>query len=565
MKHPYLTTRHGSSNFYYRRKIPLELQPLLNRKDFWRSLETPCKTTAISRLSAAALEYNHLIAPARAQAAAEPAETWWPHGLRAVSEPPAYHPTVQPHGTTRVTSTQFPRLVERFRATALDCDVAFRKVLHEPADSDLYDDDGYDPDAHRSLLLEARTSLRRARASENFSDIQESVEEFLTWERVWLPAVSEEFETLLRVMSEAQLGVVEEELRRLDGEGAETPHALPLVDPDDTWAVAIERWVEDAAPRPKTASEVRAQVARFERLVGVMPLSAVAPEHVAQFKSACLTRESIGKSRVNTILSLLSAVVNHAIESRTTQLKINPFGRAKFSRKAVRKDTAPESQRDAYTIGELNLLYASRVYVSGHRPGKGAHEAAYWLPLLGPHTGARLEDLCRLRTRDVVQRAGVWCLHLHDTKREHRTGEASIMRHVPLHQTLLNLGWLDYVATQDADGLIFPDLKPNQYGQLSAVFSTWFNEYLDAEGLDDPRLDFHSFRHTFKAFGLLSGIDNAVIEELIGHAPDSLYGRNEEGEKRLPFELLVDAMHKLSFPALQLGHLLKQTTTSESA
>ncbi|HYS68190.1 MAG TPA: DUF6538 domain-containing protein [Paraburkholderia sp.] len=285
MKHPYLTTRHGSSHFYYRRKIPLELQPLLQRKDFWRSLETPCKATAISRLSAAALEYDHLIAPARAQAAAEPAEPWWPRGLRAASdlEPPAYHPTVQPHGTARLDPTQIPRLVERFKATALQSDDENRPTFFAPIDSDACHDDGYDDDAHRSLLLEARKHLRRARASDNFSDIQESVEEHLAWERVWLPAASEEFATLLRSMAEAQLAVVEEELRRLDGDITATPEAPPLVDPDDTWAAAVTRWVEEAAPQPKTASEVRAQVARFERLVGVMPLSALTVEHVALF------------------------------------------------------------------------------------------------------------------------------------------------------------------------------------------------------------------------------------------------------------------------------------------
>nr|WP_241020823.1 site-specific integrase [Burkholderia sp. Ac-20344] len=244
------------------------------------------------------------------------------------------------------------------------------------------------------------------------------------------------------------------------------------------------------------------------------------------------------------------------MKKKLTTLGTNPFAGAKYNRKAVRRDADPEALRDAYTADELNRLYASRVYVHGHRPGKGGREAAYWVPLLGLHSGARLEDLCRLRTRDVVQRAGVWCLHLHDTKREHRTGEGSTMRYVPVHRTLVRLGWLDYVRAQDADGLLFPHLKPNKYGQLGATWSTWFNEYLDTDvGLADPRLDFHSFRHTFKVFGQLSGIDGAVIEELLGHAPDDWYGRNEGTEKRLPFELLAQAMEKLDFPGLELGHL----------
>ncbi|QCP48338.1 site-specific integrase [Trinickia violacea] len=562
MKHPYLTTRADSTSYYFRRKVPLKLRALLEKTEIWVSLETPCKEAAVARLPAAALEYERLIAPARAAATAlasatPAADAWLPRGMRAVdNEPHPYHPTVQPPGTTRLSAVQIPRLVERYRANALANDDENRPTCFVAPHPDAHDDDGHDEEAHRALLLETRRQLRRARAADDFSAMRECVEDHLMWERVWLPAASDEYLQLLKAMTDAHLAVVEEELRRLEGDFCETPELIPLVDHNDTWEAAVRTWVDEAAPRAKTADEVRTQVARFERLVGAMPLSALTPAHVAHFKAACLEQEKVSKSRVNTIVALLSPVINVAMNNKLTTLSANPFARAKFSRKAVRKDADPDAQRDAYTVDELNRLYASRVFVHGHRPGKGAREAAFWLPLLGPHTGARLEDLCLLRTRDVVQHAGVWCLHLHDTKREHQSGEASIMRYVPIHRTLLELGWLDYVASQNRDGLLFPHLNENQYGQLSAVWSNWFSDYLDVDaGLDDARLDFHSFRHTFKTFGRLSGIDNDVIEELLGHAPTSMYGRNQDGERRLPFELLVQGMEKLTFPGLQLAHL----------
>ncbi|MFM0488702.1 site-specific integrase [Paraburkholderia graminis] len=568
MKHPYLTTRSGSSHFYFRRKIPLDLQPLLELKEFWRSLETTCRQTAITRLPTAALEYEQLLAPARAAANATPDADWLPRSLRAAggNQPAPYHPTIQPPGTLHLAAVQIPRLVERYKANALINDDETRPTCFAPSHPDAGPNDGYDDEAHRKLLLEARKLLRRARAADDFSAILESVEEHLAWERAWLPAASEEFATLLRAMADAQLAVVDEELRRIDGDIGATPELLPLVDENDTWSAAVNKWIEEAAPQPKTADEVRAQVARFERLIGIMPLTALTREHVAQFKTACLQQERVSKSRVNTILALLSPIINTAIKKMLTKLAVNPFAGAKFSKKAVRRDADPNAQRDAFRIHELNQLFASRVYVENYRPCKGGGEAAYWLPLLGSHSGARLEDLCQLRTRDVVQRAGVWCLHLHDLKREHRTGDAGIKRHVPIHRTLLELGWLAYVGRQDRDGLLFPELKLNKYAQLGAVWCSWFSGYLDDDaGLDDPRLDFHSFRHTFKAFAQLSGIENSVIEELVGHAPDSQYGLNEAGEKRLPFQVLVEAMHKLEFPGLELGHLLNRDAAAPLA
>jgi len=577
VKHPYLTPRRGSSNYYFRRKIPLELQSLLQRKDFWLSLETPSKEVAITRLPQAALEFERLVAPARAttEAAAATGENWLPRGLRPANddEPHSYHPTVCPTGWSPLSDTQIPRLLERYRAHALASEREYRIALHQPdippaegePDEEARDaarqrlaDEGYTPAVHIALLQQEVEQLKRARAGEDYTDLRAQLEELLMFERVWLPAASDSFQRLLVEFATARLDTLADELRRYEGEGngQPDPALVPLVDENDTWSAAVQGWVAEAAPQPKTADEVRTQVARFERLVGSLPLSALTAARVEQFKAACLEQEKVSKSRVNTILSLLSAVITVAMKKKLTLLGTNPFAGAKYSRKAVRRDADPEALRDAYTVDELNRLYASRVYVHGHRPGKGGREAAYWVPLLGLHSGARLEDLCRLRTRDVVQRAGVWCLHLHDTKREHRTGEGSTMRYVPVHRTLVRLGWLDYVQAQDAGGLLFPHLKLNKYGRLSGMWSTWFNEYLDTDvGLADPRLDFHSFRHTFKVFGQLSGIDGAVIEELLGHAPDDWYGRNEGTEKRLPFELLVQAMEKLDFPGLELGHL----------
>lgn len=218
---------------------------------------------AINRLPMAALEFERLVAPARAAAAAAMArgEPWLPHGLRPAGEdePHPYHPTVQPPGTTRLESAQIPRLVARYTAHALSCDDDMRPTYFAAPHPDALEDDGHDDEAHRSLLLEARRQLRRARAAEDFSDVRESVEEHLTWEHAWLPAASDEFAALLKAMAEAQLAVVEEELRRLDGDIDETPALVALVDENDTWSAAIQTWVEEAAPNPRlpTRSERR--------------------------------------------------------------------------------------------------------------------------------------------------------------------------------------------------------------------------------------------------------------------------------------------------------------------
>ncbi|WP_186100900.1 DUF6538 domain-containing protein [Burkholderia gladioli] len=178
MKHPYLTTRADSTHYYFRRKVPLELRAQLQKTEIWVSLETPCRTEAITRLPMAALEYERLVAPARAAAMA--ADAWLPHGMRAVDdEPHPYHPTVQPPGTTRFHALHVPRLVERYTVNALANDDETRptyfKKKSDEIEAEGKDKDDYDDEAHKNLLQDARKQLRRARASDDFSNVREAV------------------------------------------------------------------------------------------------------------------------------------------------------------------------------------------------------------------------------------------------------------------------------------------------------------------------------------------------------------------------------------------------------
>ncbi|MGU3777817.1 DUF6538 domain-containing protein [Burkholderia metallica] len=63
---PCPTTRVDPIHSHFLRKVPLELRATLDRTEIWLSLETPCRNEAITRLPLAALEFERLIAPARA-------------------------------------------------------------------------------------------------------------------------------------------------------------------------------------------------------------------------------------------------------------------------------------------------------------------------------------------------------------------------------------------------------------------------------------------------------------------------------------------------------------------
>jgi len=561
MQHPYLTTRGTSHQLYFRRAIPPHLRAAAGRREIWLSLRTACPKTALARLPQAALYFEHCIAQAAAtlgQSAG--ADDWMPPAQQTAVlgtlPPPAAMPAALVHDDRLVlTPRLIPGLLERYRAHALASDAEQRQGL---SDAEL--------DERLALLETAATQTRRARARGDAQSMRVAAEEMLAAEGVVADPAAPAFAQLLEQLLAAEVAVLEEEIARTRGDGgAADPALLPLVDPDDTWQAALKLWQAERAPAAKTVDEVGKQMARFQAVVGPLPLSQLTPDHVEAFKAHC-QQAGLSLSRINTVISLLSPLLAMTIKKGRTALAKNPFAGRKYETKAVRKAT--ETVRDAFSADELNVLFASPVFVQGQRPAKGGGEAAYWLPLLGLFTGARVEDLCRLELGDVVEREGAWCLHLHDSKREQRLGVTAVMRYVPLHGELLRCGFLTHVGAVRAargSGFLFADLHTNQYGQRSAVFSNWFNPYLDDIGLDDPRLVFHSLRHAFQHFSELAGSNDAVIDELIGHAPDQRYGHKESGEKRLPFPLLVQAMERFRIPGLKLDHLYRAPAPSSAA
>ena len=198
------------------------------------------------------------------------------------------------------------------------------------------------------------------------------------------------------------------------------------------------------------------------------------------------------------------------------------------------------------------------MYTKGERPVGGAGEAAFWLPLLALFTGARLEELGQARTEDVKDIDGVPVLEISDRGEGMSVKTESSRRRIPIHQTLLDLAFLEYVETLRGakDERLFPGLKPNKYGRWTPAWSKWWGRYARRKAsIVDPRKVFHSFRHTFKDACRACHIPEEVHDALTGHSGSSV-GRSYGG-LHYPLAPLVEAMKKLRYPGLSLVHLKK--------
>jgi integrase len=139
----------------------------------------------------------------------------------------------------------------------------------------------------------------------------------------------------------------------------------------------------------------------------------------------------------------------------------------------------------------------------------------YWLLHLGLFTGARVNEICQINPQaDILQdEKGIWYLWItKDTESDPRVKKSvktKISRKVPVHQKLIDLGFLSYVDRVKAAGhkLLFPEWKPVQ-GRASGEAQKWVYQFFRDTNLRDetPKeciLGMHAFRHTLLTHGAM--------------------------------------------------------------
>lgn len=571
MKHLYVTKRAGTANLHYHRQIPEALQGIFGRTQFWKSLGTTKYREASRRAAKLTVEFDAKVDDATRQLELKASKQQLDDLLRRhidgkapnageLAESKVAEPFILGAPPAMVLESQHvPALSRRHHAFALKTDDDERCGM---TDADIVE--------RRVFMANAHEQLSLTDAASRYADMCETADALLEAENIRADSSSHAYQLLLMTLLKTDLLVVAEQLARLQGRGTKSPEGNPPLPTEcDNWPAMLQAWKGNSSPCEKTVDETTRCAERFQELTDNPPVPEIGVAHIEKFKKGLLA-EGLSKSRINTILALLRAVIFVAIEKEKTTLLTNPFQGQQFPAKAVAEDRTEKGVkiRDAFEVDELNLLFKSRVYVKPYRPAKGGGDAAYWLPLLALFAGPREEDAGRLTVADFRNFDGIHYIEFGNRKVSGGSTSRSTYRQVPIHDELLKVGILDYVEavakrTGGRQGVpLFPDLKPNSYGKYTKIYSTWFNDYLDSIGLSDSRLDFQSFRHCFQYFGELSGLHQNVIDVIVGHAPDmgkmrNHYGRKdkERGVKALPFETLVKAMRDFRIPGLDLSHL----------
>ncbi|MBO9538288.1 phage integrase N-terminal SAM-like domain-containing protein [Herbaspirillum sp.] len=212
------------------------------------------------------------------------------------------------------------------------------------------------------------------------------------------------------------------------------------------------------------------------------------------------------------------------------------------------KKTASSKSYKPFTEEELKKVFQPELLSKAKQP------ADFWLPMMGLFTGGRVSELSQIDITDIKEYDGIWSVSINDEGDKQLKAPASI-RLIPIHPTLIECGFLDYVKDASRHGTkLFPYLICGQFGSWSIRTGERWSKHMKFLKINGPQRGFHSFRSTSN----ICLKHNKVAEEdrcqFVGHEHDTVNSAIYSEPHRLPY-LLEEVASKLSYPFLDFTKL----------
>ena len=231
-------------------------------------------------------------------------------------------------------------------------------------------------------------------------------------------------------------------------------------------------------------------------------------------------KDRISTTTVNNILGYVSSFMKWSV--------INGFVEVNFFEgMKLKKQIRQRDERDRFTEKEIKKIFQKHNYIEFTEVENHKY-SNYWTPLISVFSGMRLNEICSLYLDNIIQekvngRKKIWCFNILEEpdRPDKHLKTLSSKRVVPIHDTLIDLGFIEFVdllkKRHTNRQRLFQELK---YGEGSYIrnVSYFFNKkYLPLLGLKTDKKNFHSIRHTVVDHLKQRLVDISFINELVGH------------------------------------------------
>ncbi len=241
----------------------------------------------------------------------------------------------------------------------------------------------------------------------------------------------------------------------------------------------------------------------FKGLLGDLEVNLFDKPTLVQWKNHEMNKGA-GASRINKRLGYLNDFFNWCIGNGHSQHQASPVAGLLISTKGKLKKK--QEHWKSFSDDDLKAIFCAGYVRAMPKPDH------YWVPLIALYTGARLNEIAGLPIDQIRIIDGVHALEITDTK------TSKVGRVVPVHQTLIDLGFWDYVEQVRAVGAerLFPHLVDgnNGYGKNAA---RQFAILLDKLGITDRLKVFHSTRSTMITRLHTADANPAHAMQITGH------------------------------------------------
>jgi integrase len=548
-----LTRRKGSASWYLRQRVPLRFRKLNGPVEIWLSLDTAVYAAALTKLDWARQEMQQrFLDNVQVDVLTPPLTGIYRRAFRADWPVAPERPCLPAEAAAPLARAFF-----NHSRRGLDLETSISKAN--------------DPGLFDQQLVELQDRLAQLR-----DPVDEADHTF--GGTIWAldhggfqsEYSSDERLLLANYISRAMIEIASIALARLLGDYSDSISDSLFLVTDDVATAAltivehppasnmmsldtlVDRWAKERGVLAKGIAKHRAVTRWLIERVGDRNVQEITKKDVLKFKDA-MVNDGVTPANANAKLACLRTLLNFAV--RNDLRDANPADRIKV----LDKDKERRKRKE-FDPALLHALFSSPVYAADERPIQGRGEAAYWLPLIALFTGARLEEIAQLRPKDIRKEEYIdgddlpqqaWVIGIFQEGELGKNAWAE--RRVPVHPELEKLGLIRFAAEALAkrQKQLFPALKQNIYGKFGAKWGEWWSGYRrDICGIDDRRVVFHSFRHTFKYYARHVAMVDGIQRQIMGHSPGDT--ADEYGPSRYSLDRLVEGMKLYRVPGLKL-------------
>lgn len=285
--------------------------------------------------------------------------------------------------------------------------------------------------------------------------------------------------------------------------------------PQRSLTALVQAWHKAALDRGVLRRDADRIKRRFEILIeflGHDDASRVTKQDIIRWKDKRLADKRSVKLINDTDIASFSNVFNWGVEREW--LSFNPTDGTRIKSKRKTAET-----REKYFLPDeaAKILQHAAAVVGTKKEAPKTTAAKRWVPWLCAYSGARVAEMIQLRKQDVRKDpAQGWVIRL--------TPEAGSIKNnkfcdVPVHEHLIATGFIDFVNHSKTGHLFFDVGKDGTIdGTAEGVYKRVY-EMVRKFVPKEMRQPNHAWRYTFKTNGLEAGIELLTLNAISNHAP----------------------------------------------